>query len=74
MSKYAEYDQKLLILIDGGCRDFDALCSRLADENAVFAKPGERFRVTDRRLQALRKAGKIAYDRSRGVWHRHIPE
>ncbi|WP_213159973.1 hypothetical protein [Pseudomonas aeruginosa] len=60
MSKYAEYDEKLIGLIRGGCDNFTALCRRLADENRSFSED-DPWRVTDRRLQALRKAGHIIY-------------
>ncbi|KWR82520.1 hypothetical protein [Pseudomonas sp. PI1] len=60
MSKYAEYDEKLMNLIRNGCNTFNALIHRLFDENKAFAED-DPWRVTDRRLQALRKAGKIVY-------------
>ncbi|WP_054908778.1 hypothetical protein [Pseudomonas sp. NBRC 111135] len=60
MSKYAEYDEKLMSLIRNGCDNLSSLCGRLHDENSAIAKD-DPWRVTDRRLQALRKAGKIVY-------------
>ncbi|HHJ1495618.1 TPA: hypothetical protein ACQGQ1_000952 [Pseudomonas aeruginosa] len=60
MSKYAEYDEKLMSLIRNGCDNFDSLCVRLRDENKAISQK-DPWRVTDRRLQALRKAGKIVY-------------
>ncbi|WP_277593637.1 hypothetical protein [Pseudomonas chlororaphis] len=74
MSKYAEYDQKLLTLIDGGCREFDSICRATTKENAQLCGDRDPWRVPDMRLQALRKAGKIAFDRSRRVWYRVIHE
>jgi hypothetical protein len=68
MSKYAEYDVKLLSLIAGGCNTFTSLVTRLRDDNRRIQPPPDSFRVTDRRLQALRKAGKIYYDRDRQEW------
>lgn len=68
MSKYAEYDKKLQSLIAGGCNTFDALLNRLRDDNKALCPPPDSFRVTDRRLQALRKAGKIYFDRSKQAW------
>lgn len=71
MSKYAELDELILDKIDnetptpfykihlyeGGRSDLDnkvfTMCQSLS------TKTGEGFRVLDRRLQALRKAGKI---------------
>ncbi|MCS7522506.1 hypothetical protein N0070_19870 [Pseudomonas aeruginosa] len=60
MSKYAEYDEKLMSLIRNGCDNFVSLCGRLRDENKAISQE-DPWRVTDRRLQALRKAGKIVY-------------
>lgn len=69
MSKYAELDQEILRLIKNGCADFWSLHRRVADMCKPFSKdPSENFRVLDRRLQSLRKAGKIEYWRSRGQW------
>lgn len=70
MRKYAEYDEKLLDLIRNGCNNFDALCRRLREESKPFVgSTGHYWLVVERRMQALRKAGKISYDRSRQVWH-----
>lgn len=69
MSKYAEYDSNLLSLIEGGCNTFDALVMRLADANKQFDQSADRWRVTDRRLQALRRAGKIVFNHSRKSWY-----
>ena len=74
MSKYADYDKLLLTLIDGGCSDFDSICRRTTKENAQLCGDRDPWRVPDMRLQALRKAGKIAFDRSRRIWHRATPE
>lgn len=68
--KYEEYDAKMISLIHGGCSTFDQLCRRLMEENIKLAgNASEAFRVTDRRLQALRKTGKVTYDRTRQKWH-----
>lgn len=69
MSKYAEYDSAVLSLIKGGCNTFDVLVMRLSDANKQFDQTCDRWRVTDRRLQALRRAGKIVFNRSRRSWH-----
>lgn len=60
MSKYGEYDQKLLQLIGGGARTFGDLCQRLAEDNRQLSE-SDPWRVTDRRLQALRRKGRIVY-------------
>lgn len=69
MSKYAEYDSNLLSLIEGGCNTFDALVRRLDGSNKQFDQSADRWRVTDRRLQAMRRAGKIVFDHSRKSWY-----
>ncbi|CAD5377390.1 hypothetical protein OF001_U20317 [Pseudomonas sp. OF001] len=66
MSKYAEFDAKLLGLISAGKQTFTELQVCTAVEAAPLAGGGEPFRVVDRRLQALRKAGKIRY--AKGKW------
>lgn len=66
--KYAEYDLKLVDLIKNGCNDFNSLCNRMADENKEIQPGLDSFRVTDRRLQALRKKGVIEYWQARKRW------
>ena len=63
MSKYAEYDKNLLDIISRSPRIFMELTEMLRKENQKFCAPGDtnEWRVTDRRLQALRKAGKIKF-------------
>lgn len=71
MGKYHEYDAQLVSLIRGGCNTFDLLSRRTKNE-AVKLEPDpykDYGRVTDRRLQALRKSGLIAYCRSRQIWY-----
>lgn len=65
---YTAFDTQLLALIAGGMSGFTGLAVRLADESKQFCeKPkDEAFRVVDRRLQALRKAGRIGHDSKRG--------
>lgn len=74
MSKYASYDQLLLDLIDAGVRQYGALCVRTHNLSEQVSPDRDPWRVTDSRLQALRKSGKITFDRTRGVWYRVIPE
>ncbi|UXZ43571.1 hypothetical protein [Pseudomonas soli] len=74
MSKFASYDQLLLDLIDAGVRQYSALCVRLQKSGETVSPDREPWRTTDARLQSLRKAGKIAYDRTRDSWYRVIPE
>lgn len=74
MSKYAEFDAQLLDCIKNGCDTFTQI--QLNKHLMAAAKPfcvpttmpyaPEPYRIIDRRLQALRKAGKIEY--GSGKW------
>lgn len=66
--KYVEYDLKLIELIRNGCGNFMSLSIRMSEENKKLQPEGESWRVTDRRLQALRKQNRIAYSRERQIW------
>lgn len=63
MSKYQEYDKELLRLIGEGHNTFIQLMCDMRVQNGA-----EGWRVTDRRLQALRKSGKIAYSKHLKTW------
>lgn len=61
---YTEFDAELVRLIGSGSRVFSALCSstKLRELARPFVSPsGAEDRIIDRRLQALRKAGRIHY-------------
>lgn len=61
---YTDFDKKMLALIDAGTRTAAALTTALdADAKPLMNQPNEEFRVIDRRLQALRKKGLIAWER-----------
>lgn len=61
---YAEFDKKLLASIEAGRNTAAALTTALAaDARPLMSRPGEEFRVVDRRLQALRKKSVIAWKR-----------
>lgn len=61
---YTEFDKKMLALIDAGTNTAAALTTALdADAKPLMNQSGEEFRVIDRRLQALRKKGVIAWER-----------
>lgn len=61
---YTEFDKKMLALIDSGTNTAAALTTALdADSKRLMNQPKEEFRVIDRRLQALRKKGVIAWER-----------
>jgi hypothetical protein len=65
VSQYAKLDELILaVLKNGGARTFSALrvgAIRAECERLEAATGSEEFRILDRRLQALRKAGKIEY-------------
>ena len=71
LNKYAQLDAKLLEIIKSGDGTFNAIAPR-ADVSALTAphetETAEGWRIVDRRLQALRKAGKIAFRRDTGRW------
>lgn len=61
---YTEFDKRLLASIEAGPNTAAALSTALdADAKMLMSRPGEEFRVVDRRLQALRKKGEIAWER-----------
>ena len=61
---YVEFDKKMLTLIAAGTNTAAALTKALdADAKLLMSLPNEEFRVVDRRLQALRKKGAIAWER-----------
>lgn len=60
---YVEFDKKMLTLIAAGTNTAAALTKALdADAKLLMSLPNEEFRVVDRRLQALRKKGVIAWE------------
>ena len=64
MRRYDEFDDKLLCLIKNQRATFRTLCEHLKAEAAAIApRGGDGWRVVDRRLAALRKAGKISPER-----------
>ena len=61
---YTEFDKRMLALIAEGTNTAAALTTALdADAKPLMNQPNEEFRVIDRRLQALRKKGVIAWER-----------
>ena len=61
---YTDFDKKLLALLDAGTKTAAALTTALdAEAKPLMNQPNEEFRVIDRRLQALRKKGLIAWER-----------
>lgn len=64
---YEEYDKKLLSVIRNGCNTFDSLVRRMDEDNKAIDPGADRFRVTDRRLQALRRKGFLIFHNRE--WH-----
>ena len=61
---YADFDKKMLALIDAGTNTAAALTTALdADAQPLMNQPKDEFRVIDRRLQAMRKKGLITWER-----------
>ena len=61
---YADFAKKMLALSDAGTNTAAALTTALdADAQPLMNQPKDEFRVIDRRLQALRKKGVIAWER-----------
>ena len=61
---YIEFDKKMQTLIAAGTNTAAALTKALdADAKLLMNHPKDEFRVVDRRLQALRKKGLIAWER-----------
>lgn len=65
MTDYTKFDAALLGKVKAGYRWFSEIHR---GPLAVMAREigEEDFRITDRRLQALRKAGKLTFDRKAG--------
>lgn len=65
---YKDFDKKLLERLSGGSVKFDVLSTHLEPLAKGFcSKPDdELFRVTDRRLQALRKKNVVLFVRGQG--------
>ena len=69
---YTDFDKKMLALIDAGTKTAAALTTALdAEAKPLMNQPNEKFRVIDRRLQALRKKGLIAWCRVLKLMRRH---
>lgn len=61
---YTDFDKKMLSLIEEGKNTAAALTAALdAEAKLLTSQPKEEFRVVDRRLQALRKKGLVAWER-----------
>lgn len=68
MSKYTEFDAKLIHLVKNGATTSGPLTNLLVTDAQPFVtRNSGAGRVVDRRLQALRKAGRLIY--SCGRWY-----
>lgn len=71
---YTQLDAELLRLIGTGMSQFNALavrCEALAQPHCVSYRgtcPPPPWRVVDRRLQAMRKQGKLAFVSQKAGW------
>lgn len=64
---YTAYDAKMIHLIRNGCSEYGSLSRKLQAENEAIQPGLDSWRVTDRRLQALRRKGLIVFHN--GKWH-----
>jgi hypothetical protein len=67
---YTNLDSAILARVAKGCVSFTALSGSVSKESDALAKndPAPAWRIVDRRLQALRKAGRIRYQRKPEGW------
>jgi len=65
---YSLLDAEIVVEIGRGNRTFNGLQAKLEGSAKAFCKTpkDEPFRVIDRRLQALRKKGKVGFDSKLG--------
>ena len=67
---YTELDGAIIARVAEGRVTFTALSSAVSRHSEALAKtdPAPGWRIVDRRLQALRKAGRIRYQRKPEGW------
>lgn len=67
---YTELDEAIIARVTEGCVSFSALSAAVSNCSEALAKndPAPAWRIVDRRLQALRKAGRIRYQRKPEGW------
>ena len=66
---YTKLDAAIITQVAKGCIGFTALCNVVQQHSAVFAGDyTPPWRIVERRLQALRKAGRISYQRKPEGW------
>lgn len=67
---YTELDSAIIERVSKGCVSFTALSGSVSKPSEALATndPAPGWRIVDRRLQALRKAGRIRYQRKPEGW------
>ena len=70
---YTELDRAIINRVAKGCVGFSALCGAVLKHSKSLAANDKApaWRIVDRRLQALRKAGRICYQRKPEGWVLH---
>ena len=67
---YTKLDDAIIARVAKGCVSFTALSTSVSIHSELLAKsdPAPAWRIVDRRLQALRKAGRLRYQRKPEGW------
>ena len=70
MSRFKELDEAIVAAVNEGAREFGRIVSRVHEqaEKLLPSKWHSVDRVVDRRLQALRKAGRLVFVRGGRGW------
>jgi hypothetical protein len=63
MGTYDELDKAILAAIEGGAKHFYLINASVEGLARPHSIKGDSFRVVERRLQALRKSGLIAFEK-----------
>jgi hypothetical protein len=73
---YTALDGAIIDRVAKGCVGFTTLCGAVLKhaESLAAHDPAPPWRIVDRRLQALRKAGRIRYQRKPEGWVPHNAE
>jgi hypothetical protein len=70
---YTALDAAILASIAAGNKQFDAIhagdVAQAADDLTTNERRTPAFRQVDKRLQSLRKRGKVYFDKSAKAWH-----
>jgi len=63
---YEALDAQIIAKVAEGANRFDRICVPLEERADFFAGKGKGWRLIDRRLQALKKSGRLAYEGKSG--------